>query len=506
MSSKLPPTVLVAANEAEETFTSVDSSRLTKWMHAVLIELDAVRKNFKPVHVHDLRVALRRCRSIAQGLAELDPDSPWARLRKETKKPLEALGGLRDVEVMRGWIARLHVNDKASTDQLLAKLDELESSAIHRAGRELSKFDRKQWRRWTHHLPGRSARILSDSPAAELLALERWREAWSAHSYAFRTRSKVSLHGLRIALKRFRYSVENFLPTRNAEWGRELKKFQDLLGDIHDLDVLWATIVRLTPATSAPARAKWEAAIQPERARRLAAYRVKMTGPKSRFTVWRAALPEGEALERARLDWLSVWAAYLDPDFSHSAYVAKIASQLFDAILAAAVPVILPVKARSLLEAAAILHDVGRAEGPHNHQKKSYRMIRERKPPPGWTSSEMEIVATVARYHRGALPRAGQKSWAAISAEQKESVLFLAGILRLATALGSDGNSAITQMKVESVEEPATALVIHAAGYTGEEPLASRLAAARHLLESVLHRAIVIEPDATRAHRISAAS
>jgi CHAD domain-containing protein len=506
MSSKLPQAALIAANMPEEPLTSIDSSRLTKWMHSVLIEMDAVRKHFKPRNVHDLRVALRRCRSIAQGLAELDPDSAWERLRKETKKPLDALGGLRDTEVMRGWIGRLHVNDKSSTDLLLAMLNESERAAIRRTEKEFSHFDKKQWRKWTHQLPSRSACIVSDGPAAELLALERWREAWAAHSYAFRTRSKVSLHGLRIALKHFRYSIENFLPARNAEWGGELKRIQDILGDIHDLDVLWATLVRLTPALSATVRAKWEAAIQPQRVSRLAAYRAKMTGPKSRFPVWRAALPEGEALERARLDWLAVWAAFLDPDYSHSAYVAKIAELLFDGILAAGVPVILPVRAGSLLEAAAILHDVGRAQGPRNHQKKSYHMIREKIPPPGWTAAEMEIVATVARYHRGALPNAGQKSWAAIPADQKESVLFLAGILRLATVLGSNGNSVITEMKVENVEEPGAALSIRVTGYTGEEPLASRLAAERHLLESVLHRAIVIEPESNRAREISAAS
>src|SRR5580704_6913747 len=98
MSSKLPPTVLVAAHKPEESFTTIDSSRLTKWMHAVLVEMDAVQKHFKPNHVHDLRVALRRCRSIAQGLAELDPDSAWMRLRKEAKRPLAGLGSLRDTE------------------------------------------------------------------------------------------------------------------------------------------------------------------------------------------------------------------------------------------------------------------------------------------------------------------------------------------------------------------------------------------------------------------------
>jgi CHAD domain-containing protein len=504
MSSKLPQSVLAAANQLEDSPPTIDSSHLTKWMHAVLVELEAVRKHFKPRHVHDLRVALRRCRSIAHGLSEIDPGSAWVRLRKEAKRPLAALGSLRDTEVMRGWITRLHVNGNGSSGRLIAKLDEFERAGIRHAEKELSSFDKKQWRKWTHHLPPRAAQVPADSLAAALLALERWHEAWEAHRVALRTRSKVSLHRVRIALKRFRYSVENFLPARSLEWGRELKKLQDLLGEIHDLDVLWATIIRLKPPLSATGRTKWESTIKTERARRFAVYRAKMTGPKSRWTQWRHALPEGEALERARLDWLAVWATFLDPDFAHSAYVSRIASQLFDAILAAGVPVILPLKARSILEAAAILHDVGRAEGQHNHQKASYRMIRNRIPPPGWNAAEMELIATTARYHRGAMPRAGQKSWEAIPTQQRGGILFLAGILRLATALGSDGNSIVAEIKVESVEEPTAALIIRAAGYTAEEPLASRLAAARHLLESVLHRPIVIEPGADRARGISA--
>jgi CHAD domain-containing protein len=505
MSSKLPQTVLAAANSPDEFVATLDPALLTKWMRAVLEETDSVRKHFKPRHVHDLRVALRRCRSIAQGLAELDTGAPWTRLRKEAKKLLAAFGALRDVEVTRSWIVRLRVDDAASIERLAAKLDASEVDAIRRAEKALSNFDKKQWRKWTHNLPERAARVPADSLAAELLALERWNEAWEAHRYALRTRSKTALHRVRIALKRFRYSVENFLPARRDDWGKELKKLQDLLGEIHDLDVLWAAIVRLKPALPAAVREKWRAVIQSERARRFARYRAKMTGPKSSWQVWRNELPEGDELERARLDWLAVWATFLDPDFSHSAYVAEIATQLCDGILAAKVPLILPIKARSLLEAAAILHDIGRAEGQRNHQKKSYHMIQERMPPPGWSPSDMQLVASIARYHRGAFPSPSQKSWSGIPADQKESVMFLAGILRLATALGSDNSSIFNDIQVESIEETGGSLIFRIAGYSGAEPLASRLAADRHLLEIVLHRPIIIEPNAKLARGVSAA-
>ena len=49
----------------------------------------------------------------------------------------------------------------------------------------------------------------------------------------------AGFHRLRITIKRFRYIVENFLPLQHAAWSDDLKHIQDLLGDVHDLDVLW---------------------------------------------------------------------------------------------------------------------------------------------------------------------------------------------------------------------------------------------------------------------------
>ena len=74
------------------------------------------------------------------------------------------------------------------------------------------------------------------------LALERWEEARELHRQALRNRSQVGYHQLRIGIKRFRYTVENFLPQRHEKWAKDLRDLQDALGEVHDFDVLRAMI------------------------------------------------------------------------------------------------------------------------------------------------------------------------------------------------------------------------------------------------------------------------
>src|SRR5260370_36674107 len=90
---------------------------------------------------------------------------------------------------------------------------------------------------------------------------------------------------------------------------------------------------------------------------------------------------------------------------------------------------------RTVLQAAAVMHDVGKAKGQEKHQKKSYRMIRRLARPLGWSAREMEMAAVVARYHRGALPRPRGKSLQVLELPDRPIAMELAGVLRLANAL-----------------------------------------------------------------------
>jgi CHAD domain-containing protein len=467
-------------------------SLLSDWLKDVTHLVQAATKGLHGDVVHDLRVTLRRCRSAAIGFEQLDPSPDWRRLRKEAKRILRGLGDIRDVQVMRKWISKLGMAETPSGKQLLEILLTREGRAIRRAHRDLKKCDRKKWREWSRELPERVRRIPAESPAFELLVVQQWTEAFELHRAAMKLRSKISYHRLRIGLKRFRYSVECFLPSRHAAWGRDLKKVQDYLGQVHDLDVLWAAVLRLRPILANSERKKWRAAIENVRDARLTAYHEKMSGDRSRLEKWRVELPSGTSLEACRLDWLGIWSSFLDPHAVHSRRVARLATQFFDGAQKVKGAPRVPKNARDLLEAAAILRDVGRAEGDRHHQKTSFRIIRKQSPPPGWSEWHMNRIACIARFHRGALPSdVAWKGWTEIPEQERAGLKLLGGILRLcATFAGS------IEPKIESIEagQRGEVFAIRATGYRGEEPLASRLAEARHLLESVLHRPVVIEP------------
>lgn len=462
---------------------------LRAWMERVLVECDRAAAGFDADAVHDLRVALRRCRSLADGLMAIDPDPSWKEMKKAGKKLFGALGELRDMQVMAEWIEKLAAPDDPVAVKLLNHVHAREAECKQLAFKDLSQFDRKQWRQWSRTLPRRAARVRPGSVVYLHLALEKWAAAYDLHKHALRTRSRVSLHQLRIGIKRFRYTVENFLPRQHALWGDDLKELQDLLGEVHDLDVLWATAIEIGAFTDLESRNRWREKLNAERVKRVTRYREKMLGPQSLWRVWRAAMPEGAQLRAAAISRLRTWAGYLDPDFAHSQRVSQVALQLYDGLLKEGVMARDSEQdSRAVLQAAAFMHDVGKEKGREDHQKSSFRMIRTLPRPLGWSARELELAAVVARYHRGKLPRPQAKSLQRLEPADRHMALQLAGVLRLSKALDvRNGDEPRLEVQLQD-----NIVLVRAAGYSTVESSAERVAAARHLLETVLRRPVLV--------------
>ena len=80
-------------------------------MNRVLELADAVQEGWKAKDVHDLRVALRRCRTMADALSEVNPDRGWRKLKKDSRELFRALGALRDTQVEQEWLKKLSAGD-----------------------------------------------------------------------------------------------------------------------------------------------------------------------------------------------------------------------------------------------------------------------------------------------------------------------------------------------------------------------------------------------------------
>ena len=87
--------------------SSVPKRDLCESMERVLTALEIVRQDPAPDPVHDLRVAIRRCRSVGAVFQEVDPDPAWAEMRRVPRKLFRRLGILRDGQVMDDWIKHL---------------------------------------------------------------------------------------------------------------------------------------------------------------------------------------------------------------------------------------------------------------------------------------------------------------------------------------------------------------------------------------------------------------
>lgn len=118
-------------------------------------------------------------------------------------------------------------------------------------------------------------------------------------------------------------------------------------------------------------------------------------------------------------------------DWPHARQVVWLSAQLFEATK----PLHhLDDDALRLLERAALLHNTGMLIEVRRHHKHSYRLIRDASLP-DFNDEERYEIATIARYHRRALPSMAHEEYAMLSRVARKRVSALAALLRIADAL-----------------------------------------------------------------------
>lgn len=284
----VPPEPSVTRSLADDSMPAPrTSASLSKALHKVLKEQARARRKLSPDSIHNLRVALRRSRSLAEGFSELDTYAGWRHLRKDCKALQDKLAGLRDLQVMQGWIHKLGMDGDAGGAHLAEQLSRQERRARHGTRAALKDFSRKHWKKWKRRMPERADALPFHEPYFAAIALRRLKEVQELGRRRKRNPSSAAVHRLRIGVKKLRYTVESFLPEQQEKWGETLRRLQGLLGDVHDLDVLRAKLQEASrrgkraPETPAGNEANLPGRIDKARAERIAGFD-RLTSPRHR--------------------------------------------------------------------------------------------------------------------------------------------------------------------------------------------------------------------------------
>ncbi|MEQ1633729.1 MAG: Ppx/GppA phosphatase family protein [Planctomycetota bacterium] len=133
----------------------------------------------------------------------------------------------------------------------------------------------------------------------------------------------------------------------------------------------------------------------------------------------------------------------------HAESVMNLARQLFDQTKELHG---LEARERVLLEAAALLHDIGIAVNNDGHHKHSQYLI-EASDIVGLADDERRFVALLARYHRRSLPNREHEAYARLRRRDRSSVERLAALLRLADALDRQHAGLVEAVTVRITEQ-----------------------------------------------------
>jgi CHAD domain-containing protein len=219
-----------------------------------------------PRAIHQARVATRRLRELLPVL-QLEPKAAQKigrRLRKATRR----LGRVRELDVALAHVTQAggqgRAAGKAALSRIAADLRAERKALLKRSAKRHTWSDLGRVARKLDAAAGEAARGKPDS--------RRWRwviEARIAHRAALLRRAieqagtvylPERLHGTRIALKKLRYGVELGVEAEGLKSRsdlRLLKRMQDVLGSMHDRQVLIERVrgaqAALTPVTDATA-------------------------------------------------------------------------------------------------------------------------------------------------------------------------------------------------------------------------------------------------------------
>jgi CHAD domain-containing protein len=240
-----PPPVPDPPRRLDPGATELDAVRaaLTGPTNRLLGEEPGVRLGKDPEAIHDARVSVRRLRSHLRTFRPiLDPE--WSRrLRRELAWLGDAIGEVRDAEVLRDRLwSRLEDEDAEGSGAAL--IVALESSRMAARRRLLEAMASARYRSLLEGLVSAAREPVGLAgrevgPAADALPLmaKPWKKLRKRVASAGSDPTDEALHRIRIDTKRVRYAAEAFVPIvgkRADRFASVASSLQSVLGEHQD--------------------------------------------------------------------------------------------------------------------------------------------------------------------------------------------------------------------------------------------------------------------------------
>ncbi|MCX7927828.1 MAG: HD domain-containing protein [Candidatus Omnitrophica bacterium] len=151
-------------------------------------------------------------------------------------------------------------------------------------------------------------------------------------------------------------------------------------------------------------------------------------------------------------------------DHRHSQQVSRLAVNLFDELHNLHN---LSVRKRMLIEAGALLHDIGWKLGKKFHHKSSLELIMQDHTLP-ISDRQRVIIGLIARYHRKSLPKKSHKYFSTLAPYTQKIVCKLASFVRLADGLDYAHKSKVKEIRCNILPN-LVIMQVKGSGFTRED-------------------------------------
>lgn len=223
-------------NEAKQLLLEALETRWKKFRG----ELKHCREEFSEEAVHDLRVATRRLLALFDLLRSIIPHNRIQKIRRELKDQLDDLDDLRDTQVLLADVSE-HIQEHPELKSFQEHLLKEEKHFMRLTRKLVRAREHKRLNKRVEKTQNSVQELPEDTLTLQMIAAadESFSRVIQAY-FAMDAQNTASIHKLRIAFKRFRYTVEvvhllmpNF-PSANFE---RMHDYQSHMGDIQDMEV-----------------------------------------------------------------------------------------------------------------------------------------------------------------------------------------------------------------------------------------------------------------------------